>query len=104
MGDSQFDLFAACTARDDGIGPIRKDGRWLIDMRRFALSCIRHKGKVTADDVRRHAATTRNHPTSSCAYGAIFRSKEFHRVGYMQSRYISNHARVIGIWAFKSSN
>jgi hypothetical protein len=96
----QFDLLAACQARDEGIRRVAENNQeFLVEAREVALRIAKRKGTVTADEVRRECELTPLHPN---AYGAIFKSPKFKWTGsYRRSALVQGHGNLQRVWTFK---
>lgn len=94
----QLDLEDGLRRRDVGLDTVEANyADWLTKARQWARQLAWERGTVTSDDVqlrcRRPAGVGPN------AVGAIFRGKEWVRVGDTFSARPETHGRRIGVWA-----
>ncbi len=97
-----FDLPRARAERDAGKDLVEEPLESFVQfMRREAIRIAQEKGAVTCDDLRGYAASNGFTPHHPNAWGAIFRGPEWKSAGFIQSRLVSNHARIIRIWKYE---
>lgn len=70
---------------------------WVRTMRGY-LRAMALAGPVTAEDAHELAQRLNWEPTHHNAYGALFRGREWRRIGYQQASRPSAHARVLSMW------
>lgn len=98
-------LTLALKNRDTGIARVTCANATFIEtMRSVARMIARKQGTVTADDLRDYVADHPEieRPTSSNAYGAIFRCKDFEAVGYVISRQPQGHGNRTLRWRLRA--
>lgn len=71
-------------------------------MREEAERVCRTEGSVTIDDLRPIAARRGLEPGHQNAWGAIFKGRRWHKLGYTQSTHPTNHGRAIAIWELRA--
>jgi len=88
--------------RDDGMSKVAARGKvFLSSMRSWAVGyAIRH-GRVTANDVRKHAERIGVEPEHKNVWGSVFKDPRFVALGYESSSVPSRNAGVIRIWGLK---
>ncbi len=97
-----FSLPRARAAREAGKDLVEEHGESFVEvMRREAIRIAQEKGAVTCDDLRGYAAARGFYPRHQNTWGSIFRGPEWKSAGFIQSRLVSNHARIIRIWKYE---
>ena len=76
--------------------------RWLERVRKVARGHAKTKGVVSIDVIRRWADENNELPDSPSAWGSVFQTDEWERVGKMNSTYKSNRSRQVTVWKLKS--
>jgi hypothetical protein len=71
---------------------------YLEKARQTAYKLAQQKGFVTSDDVVRVVGM----PSTPTILGALFKGKNFIRVGYTPSTRSQTHGREIGVWRLNS--
>lgn len=95
------DKFPGQQLRLDGLDRVEDNNeRWIHRMRAQAIRVAVAHEVVSSDDLRRWADERGDQPKHPNAWGAVFRGKWWKPVGYTKSRYTSNHARRITVWAY----
>ncbi len=88
--------------RDRGIARVTANDRdgFISYMRAWAVPYANEHGRITADDVRRHAAVCDREPHHPNAYGALLRGCPGLRFSgeYVQSTTPSRHSGLIRVW------
>ena len=98
----QFDLVAACTARDMGITiACLNNADYLSLAKPVAREIYYRQGHVTSDDVRKAMEERGYEPNSGAIFGALFRGKDWVCIGEGQSKIVSNHGRRIYKWVLR---
>jgi len=97
---AQLDLLAGLKARDAGIKQVSENGPAFLSWARTrAREIFLEKGQVSADDLRVAARAEGISPHHQNVWGAVFKSREWVAVGRKQSKFATNNARWIMIWA-----
>ena len=65
-----------------------------------AQEIANNHGEVSSDELRRWSDENNVYPKHPNAWGAVFRSNEWKRIGFKKSKYPSNHSRLITIWRY----
>lgn len=78
-----------------------RNKRFIYDMRVYARAMSDMFGKVTTDDLRRHATGLGEYPTHHNAWGCIFKQKGWTVIGRQPSKLPGNHARSIAVWKWE---
>ena len=100
MNAVQLSLDQALSQRDLGLDQLEGHyPRWLDRARVVAEEIYRHKGTVTADDVREVLSIPVG--VHHNAVGAIFRGPRWERVDWQQSEQRQGHGRWIGVWKLR---
>jgi len=71
-------------------------GEFLAHCRWVAERIFKEKGHVTIDDVRQQVITPKG--VDPRVYGAVFREKEWQKVGHTQTKRKTSHGRPISIF------
>jgi len=71
---------------------------WIETMRRAAEHFARTHGTVTTDDLHEFVDAVGPVPRHPNAFGAIFRGPMWKSCGFVKSKRVSAHARVIRQW------
>lgn len=96
-GTGQLDLFEGRRLRDAGIDLATSTRQYNLKLaRQVARVHCQAQGQVTADDVQ-ESLRAWNIDLGNAA-GGIFRGPGWVKIGYTQSKRVSNHARVIAVW------
>jgi hypothetical protein len=83
--NSQLDMFEA------------RDGEFLTRCRNIAMQIAMRKGEVSINDIRAHIQVPSGvHPS---VLGAVFRTKQFKKIGLCEASHKEAHARVIRVYA-----
>lgn len=99
---SIFDLPSGIRGRDEGIARIVDTCETYVETARgVARILARRRGVVSSDDVREVLTEYGIEAPHPNAIGAIFKGKEWHPVGWMQSKIPSNHGRVVRSWSLR---
>jgi len=71
---------------------------WIEIMRQAAVNFARERGTVTTDDLHQFGDMLGLAPRHPNAFGAIFRGPQWKSVGFVKSKRVSAHARIIRQW------
>jgi hypothetical protein len=83
--DAQLDFFE------------QRDSEFLSRCRSLAMQIAMRKGEVSINDIRAHIQVPSGvHPS---VLGAVFRTKQFKKVGLCEASHKEAHARVIRVYA-----
>ena len=89
--------------RDAGIKKVAiNNADFIAKMQKKALRLSETKGEVHIDDLRAYAIKQGIQPDHKNAWGAIFRAKGWHKIGYRPSALPSNHGHVSPVWVYGS--
>lgn len=101
MTQLTFDLAAGIDGKIAGMTLAESHRATLLLTARSAARLIaRNKGVVTIDDVV-EAMTERGHDLLGNASGSVFKGKDWEFVRFVNSRRVSNHARIVREWRLK---
>jgi hypothetical protein len=93
----QLDLLQGRRLRDLGIESVSSHNtEWIDRARAIARQLIVYRLQVTADELR--FVMGDDEPDHPNAWGAVFKTKEFKRIGFKQSATKTRHAAIVGIW------
>ncbi len=87
--------------KENGREAVAKNNRLFIEhMRSSAIAYLKQSpyNTMTVDRLRKLARALGMKPNHPNAWGAIFRGKDFVRIGYRPSQETSNHRRVVSVW------
>jgi len=105
MNSARLNFTASTRARDRGVARVETNSaKWIGLMRDHANWIARKEGQVSADELRWYAdelERTGLAPSHPNAWGAIFRTRNWVECGWVKSRCVSNHARMIRVWRLK---
>jgi hypothetical protein len=83
--NSQLDMFEV------------RDAEFLTRCRNIAMQIAMRKGEVSINDIRAHIQVPSGvHPS---VLGAVFRTKQFKKIGLCEASHKEAHARVIRVYA-----
>jgi hypothetical protein len=83
--NSQLDMFEV------------RDAEFLTRCRSLAMQIAMRKGEVSINDIRAHIQVPNGvHPS---VLGAVFRTKQFKKIGLCEASHKEAHARVIRVYA-----
>lgn len=98
----QIDLDEGLERKRRGLARVeRKHFLFVEAARHIARRLARQFGTVTSDQVREEAARGGLAPQHPNAWGAVFKSGEFVRVGEAQSKLASANGRRISVWRLR---
>lgn len=84
LRDNQLDMFEA------------RDSNFLEHCRSLAVQIARRQGEVSINDIRKHIQVpTGTHPS---VLGAVFRTKQFRKVGLCEASHPEAHARIVRVY------
>ncbi len=87
MRDRQLDIFE------------QRDHQFLERCRALAVLVCKQHGQVSINDIRRFVEVPPGvHPS---VLGAVFRTKQFKRVGFTEATHPQAHARVVRVYQLK---
>jgi hypothetical protein len=100
---SQLPLFDGERLKAEGIARVEEhNGSFVQVMRQVARNIATSKGWVTASDLREVASDYGLAPKHPNAWGAVFSSKEWEKVGEEPSRTATCHGHVNPRWRLKA--
>ncbi len=107
MSDDIFDGFDdpgdGESRKKEGLDRVEKNsGAWVHRMRAEAsrLALGPPHRVITIDDLREHAAATKDPPHHPNAWGSVFRGPTWKWIGFQKSRIPSNHVRAVRVWRY----
>ena len=75
----------------------QREPEFLADCRNLAVQICRQHGEVSINDIRKHISVPSGvHPS---VLGAVFRTKQFRKVGLCEASHPEAHARIIRVYA-----
>jgi hypothetical protein len=84
LRDNQLDMFEV------------RDSDFLEHCRSLAVQIARRQGEVSINDIRKHIQVpTGTHPS---VLGAVFRTKQFRKVGLCEASHPEAHARIVRVY------
>ena len=73
-----------------------RDSEFLNHCRSLAVQIARRQGEVSINDIRKHIQVpTGTHPS---VLGAVFRTKQFRKVGLCEASHPEAHARIVRVY------
>jgi len=89
MRDRQLDIFE------------QRDHQFLERCRALAMVLCKQHGKVSINDIRQYIEVPPGvHPS---VLGAVFRTKQFTRVGFIEAAHPEAHARVVRVYSLATT-
>jgi hypothetical protein len=74
----------------------QRDPEFLEHCRSLAVQIARRQGEVSINDIRRHIQVPfGTHPS---VLGAVFRTKQFRKVGLCEASHPEAHARIVRVY------
>ena len=75
----------------------QREPEFLNHCRSLAIQIARREGEVSINDIRKHIQVPAGvHPS---VLGAVFRTKQFRKVGLCEASHPEAHARIVRIYA-----
>jgi len=73
-----------------------RDSEFLTHCRSLAVQIARRQGEVSINDIRKHIQVpSGTHPS---VLGAVFRTKQFRKVGLCEASHPEAHARIVRVY------
>lgn len=83
--NSQLDMFEV------------RESEFLTSCRSLAMQIAKRKGEVSINDIREHLQVPNGvHPS---VLGAVFRTKQFRKIGMCEASHKEAHARIVRVYA-----
>jgi len=83
--DAQLDMFEV------------RDSDFLEHCRSLALQIARRRGEVSINDIRAHLQVPVG--VNPSVLGAVFRTKQFRKIGHCEASHKEAHARIVRVYA-----
>ena len=84
LRDFQLDMFEV------------RDSEFLTNCRNLAIQIAKRQGEVSINDVRKHIQVpSGTHPS---VLGAVFRTKQFRKIGLCEASHPEAHARIVRVY------
>jgi len=100
-----FDLPTASLRKREGMSRAADNSAlFLARIRAVARGIAEFGGHVTSDDLRHHAKHLDLVPHHKNVWGCVFAGGEWEPCGYVKSKLVSNHGRVIRMWRLKEDS
>jgi len=74
----------------------QRDSEFLTHCRSLAVQIARRQGEVSINDIRKHIQVpSGTHPS---VLGAVFRTKQFRKIGLCEASHPEAHARIVRVY------